>query len=166
MNLLSTDSGRHTTLLASIAPVRATLLQTVSSIFPIEPIEPKDLLFGILSVPLPIPIGANDPAPPLTLPGDSSYNDETLATALGFVAQLVNLVTAYLGDLPAYPVVCQGSRSVVKDPISAMMGPRSYVLLSPVRMCTDSLPASPSTPVAWMHTDSNMVYFYSTRILN
>ncbi|PVF97994.1 hypothetical protein CPB86DRAFT_705997 [Serendipita vermifera] len=124
------ESARHTTLMAQLSPVRATLLQTVSSIFPIEPIEPKDLLFGILSVPLPIPVGANDPAPPLTLPGDSSYNDETMATALGYVAQVLNLITAYLGDLPVYPVVCQGSRSLIRDPISAMMGPRSFPLYS------------------------------------
>lgn len=110
-------------------PVRTTLLQTVATIFPIEPIEPKDLLFGIVDLPLPIPLAANDPAPPLSIPRSASYNDETLASALGYVAQVVSLVTAYLGDFPTYPVVCQGSRSLIKDPISAMMGPRMYVTM-------------------------------------
>lgn len=115
---------RHTTLRNNLQAVRTTLLQTVSTIFPIEPIEPKDLLFGILKLPLPIPTGANNPAPPATLSSDSSYNDETMASALGYVAQVVSLITGYLGDFPAYPVVCQGSRSLIKDPVSAMMGPR------------------------------------------
>lgn len=94
--------------------------------FPIEPVEPRDLLFGILNIPLPIPTGTNDPAPPLTITSDSSYTEDTMASALGFVAQVVNLVAAYLGDAPVYPIVCQGSRSLIKDPISAMMGPRMY----------------------------------------
>jgi UV radiation resistance-associated gene protein len=98
----------------------------VATIFPIEPIEPRDLLFGILNTPLPIPTGTNDPAPPLTITSDSSYSEDTMASALGFVAQAVNLVAAYLGDAPVYPIVCQGSRSLIKDPISAMMGPRMY----------------------------------------
>jgi UV radiation resistance-associated gene protein len=115
---------RHTTVLNTLSTVRTTLLQTVSFIFPIEPIEPKDLLFGILELPLPIPIGINDPAPPLTLSSDSSYNEEIMASAMGYVAQVINLLTAYLGDLPPFPVVCLGSRSLIKDPISAMMGPR------------------------------------------
>jgi len=123
---LGCDRQGHTALIRSITPVRTDLLQTVATIFPIEPIEPRDLLFGILNVPLPIPTSNNDPAPPLTLASDSSYNDEIAASALGFVAQVVNLVSAYLGDAPGYPIICQGSRSLIKDPISAMMGPRMY----------------------------------------
>jgi len=103
----------------------------VATIFPIEPIEPRDLLFGILNVPLPIPVGTNDPAPPHTLASDNTYDDETMASALGFVAQVVNMVAAYLGDALVYPVICLGSRSLVKDPISAMMGPRMYVHAQP-----------------------------------
>jgi hypothetical protein len=47
-----------------------------------------------------------------------------MASAMGYVAQVINLLTAYLVDLLPFPVVCQGSRSLIKDPISAMMGPR------------------------------------------
>lgn len=102
----------------------------MATIYPIEPIEPRDLLFGILNLPLPIPIGTKDPAPPHTIPNDGTYNDETMASALGFVAQIVNLVAAYCNDAPVYPIICQGSRSLIKDPISAMMGPRMCVLVT------------------------------------
>lgn len=124
----SDQRQKHATLLASILPARTSALQTVATIYPIEPIEPRDLLFGILDLPLPIPIGVNDPAPPQTIPGNGTYNDEVMASALGFVAQVVNLVASYLGDAPVYPIVCQGSRSMIKDPISAMMGPRMFPL--------------------------------------
>ena len=103
--------------------------------FPIEPIEPRDLLFSIVALPLPIPTGANDPAPPSSISADGSYNDETMAGALGYVGQVLNLVSAYLGDLPVYPIFCQGSRSMVKDPISAMMGPRVYGDLLHALLC-------------------------------
>jgi len=118
---------KHAALIASLVPVRTTLLQTLSSIFPIEPLEPKDLLFTIVTVPLPVPFSSSEPAPPLSLPGQPSFNDETVAGALGLVAQVLQLVSAYMGYTLTYPVTCIGSRSLIKDPISAMMGPRKSV---------------------------------------
>ncbi|KAG8785544.1 hypothetical protein FRC15_001169 [Serendipita sp. 397] len=120
--------GQHATLSTTLQAVRTTLLQTVANIFPIEPLEPRDLLFSILAVPLPIPTGTNDPAPPLTLPNNNSYNEDAMASAMGYVAQVVNLISAYLGELSVYPIRCLGSRSMIKDPISAMMGPRVFPL--------------------------------------
>lgn len=122
------NRNKHHALSKRLTSVRTTLIQSVANIFPIEPIEPRDLLFSIAALPLPIPMGTNDPAPPSTIPGDSSYNDETMAGALGYVGQMLNLVSAYLGDTPVYPIFCQGSRSMIKDPISAMMGPRVFPL--------------------------------------
>ena len=118
---------KHAALIASLVPVRTTLLQTLSSIFPIEPLEPQDLLFTIVTVPLPVPFSSSEPAPPLSLPGQPSFNDETVASALGLVAQVLQLVSAYMGYTLTYPVTCIGSRSLIKDPISAMMGPRKSV---------------------------------------
>jgi len=120
---------KHAALIASLVPVRTTLLQTLSSIFPIEPLEPKDLLFTIVTVPLPVPFSSSEPGPPFTLPGEPSFNDETVAGALGLVVQVVQLVSAYMGHALTYPVTCIGSRSLIKDPISAMMGPRKSVPL-------------------------------------
>ena len=120
---------KHAALIASLVPIRTTLLQTLSSIFPIEPLESKDLLFTIVTVPLPVPFSSSEPGPPLLLPGKPSFNEETVASALGLVAQVVQLVSAYMGSALTYPVTCIGSRSLIKDPISAMMGPRKSVLL-------------------------------------
>jgi UV radiation resistance-associated gene protein len=106
------------------APTHTALLLTLSTIFPIELFSPPDLLFAILDVPLPIPRASNDPAPPLSMPTHKDITEDTVATALGYVAQLLQLVAAYLGKGLVYPVVCIGSKSLIKDNISAMVGPR------------------------------------------
>lgn len=53
-----------------------------------------------------------------------TVSEESVSTALGHVAQVTQLISAYLGQRLVYPVTCYGSRSVIKDPISAMAGPR------------------------------------------
>ena len=78
-------------------------------------------------MPLPIPPGPTDPAPPLAVPSRKDINEETVATALGYAAQVVQLLAAYLGQGLIYPVTCIGSRSLIKDGISMMVGPRMYV---------------------------------------
>jgi UV radiation resistance-associated gene protein len=106
------------TLRARFAPVRSGLIATLAGIFPIELASPAELLFTVLGVPLPIPLGAQDPAPPLR------RNEEDVASALGYAAQVVQMLAAYVGARLVYPVTCVGSRSLVKDEISAMVGPR------------------------------------------
>jgi len=57
-------------------------------------------------------------------------DERSTATALGYVAMVVQI----LGNLGgtggglAYPVTCAGSRSLVKDVVSVMQGPRSFPL--------------------------------------
>ncbi|KAJ3006293.1 hypothetical protein NUW54_g3991 [Trametes sanguinea] len=117
--------------LQSIIPImRSNLISIVSFIYPIELVSPPDLLFTILDVPLPIPVGATDPAPPLTLPGHKEVTEDSVATALGYAAQVVQLLAAYMGHRLVYPVTCVGSRSMIKDGISAMVGPRNFPLFS------------------------------------
>ena len=109
---------------ARFTPVRTTLLSTLAEIYPIDVLSPPDLLFTILSVSLPIPILPSDPAPPLTLSEHKSVTEEAVAAALGYVAQVIQLLAAYMGRCLVYPVTCVGSRSFIRDPISAMVGPR------------------------------------------
>ena len=104
--------------------LRTSLLSTLSTIFPIELYSPPDLLFTILDVPLPIPLTPNDPAPPWTLPNHKEVTEEAIATALGYAAQVLQILAAYLGKLLVYPVTCIGSRSLIRDGISSMVGPR------------------------------------------
>ncbi|BGP02229.1 hypothetical protein RTG_02412 [Rhodotorula toruloides ATCC 204091] len=102
---------------------RTKLITLLSHIFPIEPVEPTstkqpqpDLLFSIVGLPLP-----NSSFP-------SSYTDDLLSSALGYAAQVTQLLAAYLGVPLCYPIQCRGSRSVVFDEISMMKGPRAFPL--------------------------------------
>ena len=116
-------------LRSRLTPTRTTLLSVLASIFPIELLSTPDLLYTILAVPLPIPLSATDPGPPLSMPSHPGVTEEGVATALGFVAQVVQLMAAYLGEVLVYPITCIGSRSLIKDGISTMVGPRMYVLV-------------------------------------
>ncbi|KAK7029689.1 hypothetical protein VNI00_014387 [Paramarasmius palmivorus] len=124
------ERARYESLRSLFRPTRATLISTLASIFPIELLSPPDLLYTILDVPLPIPLSSNDPAPPLSLPNHKDINEETVATALGYAALLVQLLAAYLGKGLVYPVTYIGSRSLIRDGISAMVGPRMFPLFS------------------------------------
>lgn len=104
----------------ALTPRRMTLCHTLESIFPIEPDSERaaDLVFTIIGVPLPVPIAPSDPAPPLD-------NEEAVSAALGYAAHVVALLGGYLSVRVPYPVTYVGSRSYVRDPISAMHGPRT-----------------------------------------
>jgi UV radiation resistance-associated gene protein len=93
-------------------------------VFPIELISASELLFGIVELPLPptgLPVEPNSPKPSQT---SLNINEETVSSALGLLAQVVQLAAAYLGMSLPYPITCIGSRSNIKDPISLMAGPR------------------------------------------
>ncbi|KAI9460175.1 hypothetical protein BJY52DRAFT_1263480 [Lactarius psammicola] len=132
--ILEQESSRERDTLAAlqhrIPPIRVTLVSTLSSLFPIDLISGSDLLFGVLGVPLPIPTGATDPAPPLSLPAYKDVNEDSVATALAYAALVVQLLATYLGKVLVYPITFCGSRSMIRDGISAMVGPRMFPLFS------------------------------------
>ncbi|KAH9075731.1 hypothetical protein EDB83DRAFT_1812803 [Lactarius deliciosus] len=127
---LSRERDTLAALQRRISSIRVTLISTLSSLFPIDLISGSDLLFSVLGVPLPIPIGATDPAPPLSLPVYKDVNEETVATALAYAALVVQLLATYLGKVLVYPITFCGSRSMIRDGISAMVGPRMFPLFS------------------------------------
>ena len=86
------------------------------------------MLYTILSIPLPIPLSPTDPAPPLLLSSHKNVTEEGVATALGYAAHVLRLMAAYLSYVLAYPITFIGSRSVIRDPISYMVGPRMSVV--------------------------------------
>lgn len=118
-----------------IPPIRTSLISTLATIYPIEFLSPSELLFTILAVPLPIPSSSNEPAPPLSLPSHKEVTEDSVATALGYAAHLVQLLSVYTGKGLVYPITYIGSRSLIRDNISAMVGPRmcvrSLVLVCP-----------------------------------
>ncbi|TFK88527.1 hypothetical protein K466DRAFT_546944 [Polyporus arcularius HHB13444] len=127
---ISEERTRQSSLRTLLPIMRSNLISIVSFIYPIELVSPPDLLFSILGVPLPIPVAATDPAPPLTLPNYKDVTEDSVATALGYSAQVIQLLSAYMGHRLVYPVTCVGSRSMIKDGISAMVGPRNFPLFS------------------------------------
>ncbi|VDB92340.1 unnamed protein product [Peniophora sp. CBMAI 1063] len=127
---IAAERERNAVLRSRIAPRRAALVATLAWLFPIELRSPDDLLFTILDIPLAIPAGATDPAPPLTLPAHKDVNEDSVASALGYAALVVGLLATYTGLSLVYPVTFIGSKSVIKDGISAMVGPRMFPLFS------------------------------------
>ncbi|KAI0662390.1 UV radiation resistance protein and autophagy-related subunit 14-domain-containing protein [Cubamyces menziesii] len=127
---ISEERTRLSSLRSMLPLIRSNLISIVSFIYPIDLVSPPDLLFTILDVPLPIPVAATDPAPPLSLPGHKEVTEDSVATALGYAAQVIQLLAAYMGHRLVYPVTCVGSRSMIKDGISAMVGPRNFPLFS------------------------------------
>jgi hypothetical protein len=122
----------RSSLVPAIHHTRSHHVQALDSLFPISPLHGPSLLYTILDIPLPIPTGAKDPAPPLvmTLPdGKGKVDEKTTAAALGYVAMVVQVLGNLSGTRKeggmSYPITCAGSRSLVKDTISVMQGPRS-----------------------------------------
>lgn len=122
-------SNQRKSLLPHFETQRAKLSADLARIFPLVPTaNSRSLLFSILDVPLPIPTNPKEPAPPLHLPPSELppgmvFDEETVATALGYAAMVVSRLAVYLGRPLPYPLTCAGSRSLVKDPISVMHGP-------------------------------------------
>jgi len=127
-------------LIVSIDSRRADVLQLLSSIYPITPVSAPHLLFAILGMPMPVPSSGEETGPPLSLPASVveelaemdpeltvDVNEDGVAAALGYVAQLLMLMSRYLGKRLVYPVTCVGSRSLIRDGISDISGPRMCV---------------------------------------
>ncbi|THH20987.1 hypothetical protein EW146_g473 [Bondarzewia mesenterica] len=124
------ERSRILTLHKSLAPIRVNLIATLASIFPIDLLSGPDLLYTILDVPLPIPTGTTDPAPPLSFPSHKEVTEDGIATALGYAAHVVHLLATYMEQDLVYPITCVGSKSLIRDGISAMVGPRMFPLFS------------------------------------
>lgn len=56
----------------------------------------------------------------------AGYDEETVATALGYTGHLVSMLAYYLALPLRYPITPMGSRTSVRDPISILQGSRKY----------------------------------------
>lgn len=157
------DRNQLTLIHGKVLSARTSLLFTLSTIFPIELYSPPDLLYNILDVLLPIPVNPSDPAPPLSMSAHKDVTEDGVATALGYVAQVLQILAAYVGKNLTYPVTCIGSRSLIRDDISAMVGPRMLVFSHLFDVfCPDDFVGIGSRyfQKAWIHIGSNMVFSY------
>ncbi|KAH7132160.1 UV radiation resistance protein and autophagy-related subunit 14-domain-containing protein [Dendryphion nanum] len=98
---------------------RRRICEDLQKIFPIEPILGKSLAFTIRGHALP------------NTEFDDA-NEAVTAAALGYVAQLVSMLSPYLGILLPYPMFICGSTSTIDDPLAMGTGsqnnPRTYPL--------------------------------------
>jgi len=113
-NTLSERKFSKIQLDVAIAAQRRRICQGLQTIYPIESLDDETLRFTIRGMRLPA-TGHFDGTP-----------DEEVATALGWTAHLVYLLSGYLSVPLRYPVQPVGGRSQVKDPVSIMMGSRTY----------------------------------------
>lgn len=121
------DMDVYRSILLSISQRRAGLISELSTIFPVELVDAANVLFSICGVPL--PNGDSIQASLQTSTG-LDLDEDHISSALGYVAQAVQLLAAYLTIPLYYPIKCMGSRSLVQDPISQMKGPKIFPLYS------------------------------------
>jgi UV radiation resistance-associated gene protein len=110
---LTERKATHYQLTVSIAAQRRRICLDLSSIYPIESVDDETLRFTIRGIRLPS-TGKFAESP-----------EEEVATALGWTAHLVYLLAGYLWIPLRYPVQPIGGRSLIKDPVSIMMGSRT-----------------------------------------
>lgn len=97
---------------------RRRICEDLIKIFPIEPISGKSLAFTIRELPLP----------------NHNFDDvdeNSIGAALGYVAQLVTLLSPYLAVLLPYPITLHGSTSTITDPLA--MSPANQKKNSSIR---------------------------------
>ena len=94
---------------------RAELILHLREIFPIS-VSSHGGIYEILRIPLPV-----------ISPGmDIRADDNRFATALGYLALVIQLMSRYCSLPPRYPIVFQGSRSRIYDYITALKYQDSY----------------------------------------
>ncbi|KAK9899588.1 hypothetical protein P389DRAFT_191908 [Cystobasidium minutum MCA 4210] len=122
------DLNVYRSIQLSASQRRASLISELSSIFPVDLVDAADILFSICG--LPLPNGDFEGQQALQSSKGVSLDDDHISSALGYVAQAVQLLAAYLCVPLYYPLRCMGSRSLVQDPISQMKGPKIFPLYS------------------------------------
>jgi UV radiation resistance-associated gene protein len=98
-----------------ITSQRRRVCEDLLEIFPIEPLPDRQLAFTIRG---------------LYLPNSdfSNCDEDKVAAALGYVAQVVQRLQIYLNRPVPYPITVRASTSTIEDPISMTTGPRTYPL--------------------------------------
>lgn len=101
---------------------RLILLQQLEFIYPIELVDGATLLFSIVDVPLANRVMEDESQKV------EAENDDLISSALGFIGQVVGLMSVYMDTPIHYPIATAGSRSIIQDSISVMSGPRIFPL--------------------------------------
>ncbi|KAJ6238264.1 uv radiation resistance-associated protein [Anaeramoeba flamelloides] len=106
-------------IMACIVARKENMLRDLRMIFPIK--EQKDSnILTISGIPLPI----ND---------FEKYDPEMIASAFGYVAHLLNMLSKYLETPLRYPVNPRGSRSTIRDEVTNLNDPEFPLYLKNVQ---------------------------------
>ncbi|KAA8621507.1 uv radiation resistance protein [Pyrenophora tritici-repentis] len=100
---------------------RRRVCEDILRIFPIEPVPGKALAFTIRGLLLP----------------NSVFDDakeEVTSAALGYVAQIVNLLSLYLSVILPYPLSVHGSTSTIDDPLAVTQNNQNHQRTYPLYM--------------------------------
>lgn len=124
---LNIDKSVLASVKMSLMQRRAHLVLDLASIFPVESVDAATLLFSICGLALP---NASVDVRPFATMLQYRMDDDSMASALGYVAQATALLAAYLAVPLYYPLRCVGSRSLVQDPISQIKGSKIFPLYS------------------------------------
>ncbi|KAI8575576.1 hypothetical protein K450DRAFT_261018 [Umbelopsis ramanniana AG] len=112
---LERNKDMHKKTVAGLTTRRKELIADMFSIYPIDQDYNDPQLYHIRGMPLPNSVY-------------TGYDDEIVATALGYTSHLVNMLAYYLAIPLRYPITPMGSRASVRDPISILQGSRSFPL--------------------------------------
>ncbi|CAO3668414.1 unnamed protein product [Umbelopsis ramanniana] len=112
---LERNKDMHKKTVAGLTTRRKELIADMFSIYPIDQDYNDPQLYHIRGMPLPNSVY-------------TGYDDEVVATALGYTSHLVNMLSYYLAIPLRYPITPMGSRASVRDPISILQGSRSFPL--------------------------------------
>lgn len=110
---------------------RARIVADLNEIFPINLIPGLAFKFSICGVPLPDYTSQQPTKAQISREIVKDFGvveDDLIAAAYGFAAQLLTLLSYYLGVPLRYPVQPYGSQSFIIDPISAIQGSRTFPL--------------------------------------
>lgn len=110
---------------------RARIANDLNDIFPINLIPDQSFKFSICDVPLPDYSNSQPLGPQISRAIVKDFGvseDDLIAAAYGFAAQVLTLLSYYLGVPLRYPVQPYGSQSFIIDPISAIQGSRTFPL--------------------------------------
>lgn len=119
------SASRLAAVRADLGAQKARLFGELETIYPVDLLNARDLLYSVVDLPLPNGVASTDPATGTLV--HKSQLDVT-ASALALVAQVVVLASVYTQTPLPYTLRILGSRATVQDRISVMHGARTFPL--------------------------------------
>ena len=128
---ISTDKTVTSTFQLQIQLEKVRIANDLSDIFVIDLIPNFGFNFTICGVPLPDYTNRQPSAPqisPVIVKELGASEDDLIAAAYGFAAQLLTLLSYYFEVPLRYPIQPYGSQSFIIDPVSVIQGSRTFPL--------------------------------------